>query len=111
MDYEQELYAPIRASALNNAYEIVLPHEKGADAHTKDVIRSSGFVFAEVSHPATGVGIELGWADAFGIPIICLHKKGVYVSGSLRYVTNHFLEYTDGDDLVRQMSVFLSQRV
>ena len=53
------------------------------------------FVLAEVSFPATGQGIELGWADVAEIPIICISKKDHKIAGSLKVISDKFIEYTD----------------
>jgi len=60
-DYKNGLYKPVRESALNKQHEIVFPHEnESSTTNTKDVIKTYDIVFAEVSFPATGLGIELG---------------------------------------------------
>ena len=112
LDYENDLYKPLRASALNASHEIILPHESTAEAVTsKESIKTSDLVCAEVSYPATGVGIELGWADAFGKPILCLYKAGNEVSGSLQFLTKDFITYTDITDLISQLDEFLKKKV
>ena len=111
-DYENELYKPLRASALNTKHEIILPHEKTADAVTsKEVIKTCDLVLAEVSYPATGVGIELGWADAFGKPILCVYKAGNEIPSSLRFITKDFIVYSDSGDLISQLDEFLKNKV
>ncbi len=110
-DYEKDLYEPLRASVLSTEHEIILPHEHGSVIKTKDVIRSADVVFAEVSYSATGVGIELGWADAFGKPIVCLYKKGTKPSGSLQFLTSEILEYENGDDLVGKVALAIARHL
>ncbi|MGH7204169.1 MAG: hypothetical protein ACREHC_07025, partial [Candidatus Levyibacteriota bacterium] len=75
-NYEEELYKPLRNSALNQKHEIILPHENGQHLETKDVIRNCDLVVAEVSISSTGQGIELGWANEAYISIICFYKDG-----------------------------------
>jgi hypothetical protein len=65
-------------------------------------------VIAEVSFPATGQGIELGWADSFSVPVICLYKKGTKPSGSLKVITKTIVSYTDSTDLVHKIEYLLS---
>jgi hypothetical protein len=109
-DYEKELYQPLRASALNSQHEFVLPHEKNADGvHSKEIIRSCDVFCAEVSQPATGVGIELGWADAVDVPVICFYKKGTKPSGSLKFIARETIEYSDSDELVEKLSESLQK--
>lgn len=110
-EYEQELYAPLRASALNQQHEIILPHEHGAVVNTKAAIKDADIVFAEVSNSATGVGIEIGWADAFGKPIVCLYKQGTKPSSSLQFVTKDFIEYAGSSDLVEKVISEVAKRV
>ena len=108
-DYQNDLYKPIRESELNTQYDIIFPHEDGAPAFkSKEVIKECGVVLAEVSFPATGLGIELGWADMYGVPIICFYKRGSKVSGSLQYLTDDIVEYSDARDLVEKVYSALS---
>ena len=102
-DFENELYKPIRASALNSEHDFFLPHENQQSVNTHEVIKNSDLVLAEVSFPATGQGIELGWADAAKIPILCISKNGADISGSLKYITNDFLIYSSAQDLLSQL--------
>lgn len=110
-DYETELYEPLRKSALSGTHELILPHEHGSVVKTKDEIKNADVLFAEVSHSATGIGIEIGWADAFGKPIVCLYKRGVKPSNSLQFVTHEFIEYESSDDLVTKIEAYLATRV
>ncbi len=74
-DYQKELYDPIRESHLNTQHEIIFPHENNFQTiNTKEVIKNCDIIFAEVSFPSTGLGIELGWADTYVIPIVCVSK-------------------------------------
>ena len=52
-------------------------------------------MIAEVSHPSTGLGVELGWANSFGVRIICIFQKGCVLSKSLSAVTDKFVEYSN----------------
>ena len=111
-DYQNELYTPLRQSALNAEHTFFLPHEDQLKTlKSKDLIRTCDIVFAEVSYPATGMGIELGWADAAGVPIICCHRPGATVSGSLRFISDTFIEYTGAADLIEKVGAYLSERI
>lgn len=108
-DYKNDLYRPIRESVLNTQREIIFPHEDDfSTIKTKDVIKTCDVVFAEVSFPATGLGIELGWADTYAVPIVCFNKIGVKVSGSLKFITTNFIEYSSANDLVKNIENFLN---
>ena len=106
-DFENELYAPLRQSDLNKTNEIILPHENGQDVLTKDIIKDCNLVVAEVSYPSTGQGIELGWADVFKIPIVCIYKEGSEPSRSLRKITNDFIVYKDSNDMILKLSKYI----
>ena len=109
-NFENELYAPLRESDLNGRHEIILPHENGRDVITKNIIEDCQLVVAEVSYPSTGQGIELGWADMFKIPIVCIHKEGSEPSRSLRKITNAFITYKDQSDMLMKLSAYVSKK-
>lgn len=98
-DFENKLYKPLRASELNTKHEIFLPHE-GEWVDTKESMKSFDLILAEVSEPATGQGIELGRADVYGIPIVCIYEEGKKISNSLKFITEKFVEYKDPQDMV-----------
>lgn len=113
LDYTKELYEPIRNSHLNKEHEFVLPHEIYANAKdfvTTDIIRVCDLMIAEVSFPATGLGIELWHAHAFGCPILCVSKKGAKISNALHVICDDFIEYSDTSDLMRQISDYISTK-
>lgn len=104
-DYKTELYQPLRSSDLNSRVKFILPHEKTDELFdSKAEIKTSQWVLAEVSTPSFGVGIELGWADAYGVPIIAVHKQGTSKSNSVEHVARHFLEYRNSEDLIRWLN-------
>jgi hypothetical protein len=109
-DYKNDLYKPIRESNLNKQHEIIFPHEnESSTINTKDVIKNCNVVFAEVSFPATGLGIELGWADTCVVPIVCFSKTCAKISGSLKFITSNFIEYSDPKDLIGKIEKFLAE--
>ena len=104
-DFKKDLYQPLRQSELNANYEIVLPHEDGAaQFNSKEQMSDFDLVVAEVSFPSTGQGIELGWADMAGVPIICMYKKGQKYSYALKTISEMFIEYTDSEDFIRKLT-------
>ncbi len=107
LDYQNELYKPIRESALNQMYSFFLPHEGDKNVNTKVEIQSSDLILAEVSFPATGSGIEIGWADAANITLLCIYKEGMKISGSLKFLTDDFIEYSSSQDLVSKLTDYL----
>ena len=104
IDYVNELYIPIRNSVLNTKHFIVLPHEKTSEPfNSKSFFTNCDLVIAEVSAKSTGLGIELGWANLLGIPIVCIYKKGSSYSSSLSVVSNIFLEYESNQELIEKI--------
>jgi nucleoside 2-deoxyribosyltransferase len=112
LNFKDELYLPLRESQLNSVHEIILPHEiyqEAGDFTTKNIIKTCDVMIAEVSFPTTGMGIELGWANSFGIPIICIYRKGSKISGSLKVVCKNFVEYTVESDMIAKINDALAK--
>ena len=111
-DFRNELYTPLRNSSLNDEHTFILPHEENDEQFSsKQLFQSKkcDLVLAEVSFPSTGAGIELGWADVFDIPLLCIYQKGTKYSGALNLLTNTFIAYEDQDDLVKKLSTALRE--
>lgn len=107
-DYINELYKPLKEAKL--PVEFVFPHEQNLEKfNSKELFESRGcnYVLAEVSYPSTGQGIELGWADIFGVPVLCFYKTGSFPAKSLGVLTNKIMEYGDELDLVNKLMVEL----
>lgn len=102
-DFESELYAPLRGSALAKKYQLIFPQESGVEKNTRDVIRECNVVLAEVSYPSTGSGIEMGWADSFQKPIICICKKGTEPSASLHRIAKALFFYSTAEELFEKL--------
>lgn len=103
-DFINELYLPIQNSDLYQKHKIILPQLKGKEEITKDIIKSCDLIVAEVSFPSTGQGIELGWANIFGIPIVCIYKEEHKYSSSLEHITNMFVPYKNTNDLISNLA-------
>ena len=101
-DFKNELYKPIRESSLNEKYTFILPHENSDKPFShKDYLKNEiNLIIAEVSYPATGMGIELGQANVYKIPIICIYKKNSKISGSLKVISKNFIEYSNSKELI-----------
>lgn len=110
-DFQKELYEPIRNSALAKEHTFVLPHSDSEEPFNSKQFFQDGcdLVLAEVSYPATGLGIELGWADFLQIPIACMYKKNAKISGSLKAVSDIFFEYSDSQDLIAQVEKIIQK--
>ena len=107
-DYNTELYEPLKV-ALGGAHELYLPHDPGNDGkNSKQAIERSDAVLAEVSYASTGQGIELGWAEAAGVPIVCFYKEGAQPSSALRHLTSTIFPYTSPEELATKITHYLS---
>lgn len=102
-DFKKELYEPIRQSSLNKEHTFVLPHEKtDKQFNSKDYLkRGCNLFIAEVSIPSIGLGIELGWANIYNVPIIFIYKSGAKLSGALKVVSDKFIEYSNSEELIQ----------
>lgn len=99
-DYEQELYLPLRNSDKLAQYNIILPHENNnSGANPREFYNNIDLFIAEVSYPATGLGIELGWASDAKVPIVAISQAQAQVSGSIKAVTSEFHTYKDDHEL------------
>ncbi len=109
-NYEEELYKPLRASKHIPQENFILPHENLKHAHnSRDFYRDLDLMIAEVSYPATGLGIEMGWAYDDKIPLVAIHKTDAKVSGSIHVVTDQIYEYTNSQDLVDLVTTLIQQ--
>lgn len=100
--FKKELYEPIRSSALNETYEFIFPHEESdAPFSSKDFFeRECDVLVVEASYSATGLGIEVGWADAYDVPIIIMYKSKHRISGSLVSMSKNIFSYTSLDEMI-----------
>lgn len=106
-DFVNKLYTPLRSSRLNNEHDFFLPYESERQENTKDLIKSCDLVIAEVSVPSLGEGIELGWANMLGVPIVCISPQGSKVSKSLQYITKEFIVYENPTDMIEKIELYL----
>lgn len=113
-EFEKELYEPIRSSELAKKHTFIFPHENHSEHfNIKELFQNKeiDLIIAEVSYPATGQGIELGWAEMMGIPIVCIYKEGADIAGSLSFVSNKFLMYTDKENMIEDITKVVSSRM
>lgn len=106
-NYQEELYAPLETSTLAKKHTFILPHKQSQEPFSSKELfleKKVDLVLAEVSTPATGQGIELGYADVAGLPIICFSKKGAKIAGSLKTITDNFIEYEDSVDMIEKLT-------
>lgn len=102
IDFVEELYEPLKQSSIAEKHELVFPHEESdAPFDSREFLREDCDLFvAEVSEPSTGLGIELGWADRSGVPIICFFRQGTEPSSSLEALDTEVKEYSSLEELV-----------
>jgi len=113
MDFENNLYKPFLDSDIAKENTLILPHHKSEESfNIRELIHSKkiDLVIAEVSYPATGQGIELGWADDYQIPILCISQKGSKIAGSLKVITTDFIEYSDSGDMINKIQKYLESK-
>lgn len=109
MPFREELYKPLRASSLNTRAEIILPHEKNDLPYDSKIeLQTTQWMIAEVSQPSTGVGIEIGWANLYNVPIIAIHKKGTPRSPSVEQLATQYIEYTNSEELIILLTKVIS---
>ena len=108
-DFKNKLYIPLRGSALNNEHEIFLPQEGKIEEITRDMVSHCGAVVAEVSSPSLGAGIEIGWADAAGVPVIAMYEKDAHPSFSIDNAVSDRFEYDNADEMLEKLAAALNQ--
>ena len=108
-DYQTNLYEPLKKNFARK-YAIFYPHDsENINTKSKSIIAESDYVLAEVTYPSTGQGIELGWAEAQSVPIICIYRKGADYSKSLNFVSDDFVQYENTDELVIKLEKIFSE--
>jgi len=109
-DYQSGLYRPIQDSSLNDDFIIIFPHtSKGEEFVSERDLKKIDLFVAEISLPSTGLGIELGFAHLFNIPILCIHRRGTTVRSSIKRLNCEILEYSEIDEVVRVIRRSISQ--
>lgn len=108
-DFRSELYAPLKTLP-SDKYNFIFPHEDDSFTDSKDIIRTCDLVLAEVSYPSTGQGIELGWADARGVPVVCMYKSDAKISGSLGTVCSTFVKYASPEEMAEKLKAILDSK-
>lgn len=101
--YESDFYEPLRSSDLYSTHHLIFPHQSGEKLQSSKSLfdnQRCDLMIAEVSCPSTGVGIEMGWADSCGVPILAVHRHGCAPSSSVKLIAMQVISYKDGNDLV-----------
>lgn len=108
-NFKSKLYEPLRDSSLNQVHELLFPQEGPFEEISRDMIKTADALIAEVSMPSLGVGIEMGWADTFSLPVIAISEKGSRVSFSIDNVVTEQIEYENQNDMLRQLETVLTK--
>lgn len=101
-DFQTQLYAPLTQIFSGTPHHLIFPHEKNMKQYPSKMLfhkHKCDVVIAELSYPSTGVGIELGWADACDIPILGIAKMGSAPSKSITTIVQTIILYDDVRDL------------
>lgn len=111
ISFREELYEPLKDSSIAEEHTLVFPNEDSDELFdSKSFLRNECDLFvAEVSRPSTGLGIELGWADQLGVPIICTCHEGSKPSSSIKALTDDIIHYRNSKDLVEKIKQFSEQ--
>ena len=110
IDYKKDLYDTLRNSNLARQHVFLFPHERGLDLFpTKELFdnKDCDLVFAEVSFPSHGQGVELGWAFDRGIRIIFAHKPEASLSVVIPELSKEIFAYSTSQDLIASLGEFL----
>jgi hypothetical protein len=110
INYQEDLYKPLRESELAKVHEFFFPHEKGLNLFpTKELLdrRGCDLFFAEVSFPSHGQGVELGWAYERGVRIIMASKPEAKLSVVLAELSTEHFTYNTGAELISKLADYL----
>ena len=108
IDYENEIYKPLENHFKNSGIEFFLPER--CKVNTLEEIKKTDLFFAEVSYHSTGMGIEIGRAEAFNRPIFCFYKEGNKISNSIKYVTKNVYSYKNTEELLKIIEKIIEQK-
>lgn len=104
IDFLNDYYIPIEESEVLQKENLIFPHKEDVNnKHTREFYSTLDAFFAEVSYPATGLGIELGWTSDDKVPIYCFYKQGTKPNSSLKCITDNLIEYENSKDLVEKI--------
>ena len=101
IDFRNKLYKPLKGSSIAEKHKLILPHDSDEFFNSKSFLQNDCDLFvAEVSRASTGLGIELGWADEYSIPVAYVHQEGADPSPALEVITDRIHSYGSKDELV-----------
>lgn len=107
IDYTRKIYNPLSKI---KGIKFIFPYISGKTNFSKEVIKKCDYFLADISKPAMGMGIEIGWADAFKVPIIFMYKKGSKVSSYLSKLSKNIVEYKNLDKELDKIEKIISKK-
>ena len=77
MNYQEDLYKPLRNEEPLKKHQLILPHEKSdTSSNDREFYKQIDLFIADCSEKGTGLGIELGWAYDDKTKIYCIYQEG-----------------------------------
>jgi len=105
-DFISDFYTPLKEKFPDHTF--LFPHEMWKEApNSRESLKRQDVFLCEVSHPSTGLWIELWFASLYGIRIVCMYKEWFEISGSLKYVMDEIFEYNDSKDMIEKLRSML----
>ncbi len=84
--------------------------ERGVYERDVQMLADCDAVVAEVTNPSLGVGYEICYALERSKPVLCLYRRGTFVSRMITGNTSPFItvrSYENDDELFRILATFL----
>ena len=101
MNYEEELYKPLRQEESLKKHKLILPHEKSeTSSNDREFYKKIDLFIADCSEKGTGLGIELGWAYDDGKKIYCIYQEEKNIGQSISKITSNIYSYKDTSEMV-----------
>lgn len=107
--FKKDLYPVFHELGKELGHTFILPHENSDKAYpSKTILPTCDLMIADVSLPALGLGIEIGWANMMEVPIVFIHQKENEFSKSIQEVSTTILSYESPVELRQIVKELLS---
>ena len=101
MNYQEDLYKPLRKEESLKKHQLILPHEESnPSSNDREFYKKIDLFIADCSEKGTGLGIELGWAYDDKTKIYCIHQEGKNIGMSISKITSNIYSYKDTNEMV-----------
>lgn len=97
----------VRAHVFVEEYAFSADDQRAMMAATQADLRAADLLVAEVTHKAIGVGIEIGFAAALGLPVIYVRHANAEPSTTVGGLAAHTIVYRTPADLRDQLRAAL----